>query len=168
MSTRARTARDRHPSTAEQLIAALLPDFTAPSHTTRSVPLPALPAPGPPRRHDPDGLLLGTARLDRSGRLHERSLLRALGWGPGHQLTIDTCDDMTVISSAAGGRHRVDDRGALALPATARRMCAITIGPPVVLIADVPEQALLAVPAVTATLLLAMHYRTRIGGSDAR
>ena len=168
MSTRARTTRDRHPGTAEQLIAALLPGFTTPLPTPRPVPLPALPAPSPPRLHDPDRLLLGTARLDRSGRLNERSLLRALSWDPGHQLAIDTHDDMIVISSAAGGRHRVDDRDALALPATARRMCAITVGPPVVLIADEPEQVLLVVPAATAISLLAGHYRTRIGKPDAR
>ena len=106
MSTRAHL---RHPGTHEQLIAALLPDVIAPQPTPLPAPMPSLPAPSPPRLPDPDTLLLGTARLDRSGRVHERTLFRALGWEPGHKLTIDTVDDLIVVSSVAGGGHRIDD-----------------------------------------------------------
>lgn len=83
--------------------------------------MPALPAPSLPRPDDPDTFLVGTARVDRSGRVHERALLRALGWEPGHELELDTTNGMIAIASVPGGRHRVDDRGALALPAAARR-----------------------------------------------
>jgi hypothetical protein len=118
MSTRAHL---RHPGTHEQLIAALLPDVTAPRPTPQPAPTPSLPAPSPPRLSEPDTLLLGAARLDRSGRVHERTLFRALGWEPGHELAIDTVHDVIVVGSASGGGHRVDDRNALALPAAARR-----------------------------------------------
>jgi hypothetical protein len=67
-------------------------------------------------------------------------LLRALGWEPGHELELDTTNGMIAIASVPVGRHRVDDRGALALPTAARRMCGITIGPPVVLVAAMHEQ----------------------------
>ena len=165
MNTR---ARHRHPGTHEQLIAALLPDVTAPQPTPLPGPMPSLPAPGPPRLPVPETLLLGTARLDRSGRVHERTLFRALGWESGHELTIDTVDDMIVIRSVAGGGHRIDDRHALALSAPVRRMCGIAIGPPVVLVADVPEQTVLIHPATTVTRLLAAHYPTLTGTHDAR
>jgi hypothetical protein len=158
----------RHPGTHEQLIAALLPDVTAPQPTPLPAPMPSLPAPNPPRLPDPETLLLGTARLDRSGRVHERTLFRALGWEPGHELTIDTVEDVIVISSVSGGGHRIDDRRALALPAAARRMCGIAIGPPVVLIAAVPEQTVLIYPAITVTGVLAAQYATLIGTHDAR
>jgi bifunctional DNA-binding transcriptional regulator/antitoxin component of YhaV-PrlF toxin-antitoxin module len=164
MSTRAHLP---HPSTPEQLIAALLPDVTAPQPTPRPAPMRSLPAPSPLRRPDPETLLLGTARLDRSGRIHERTLFRALGWGPGHELAINTVDEMIVIRSVPGGRHRIDDRRALALPAAVRRMCGIAIGPPVVLVAAVPEQTVLIHPAITVTRLLAAHHRTLIGTHDA-
>lgn len=94
----------------------------------------------------PDTLHLGTARIDGSGRVHERTLLRALGWEPGHELALDTTHDTIVVSSFPGCRHRIDDRCALALPAAARRMCGITIGPPVVLVASVDEQVLVVHP----------------------
>lgn len=92
---------------SEQLIAALLPDVTAPRSTPRPVSLPTLPVPTLP--------VLGLPSIDDP----------------------DTANDMIAIASVPGGRHRVDDRGALALPAAARRMCGITIGRPVILLAAV-------------------------------
>jgi len=47
-------------------------------------------------------------------------------------------------------------------------MCGITVGPPVVLVADVPEQTVLVHPVTTVTRLLAAHHRTLIGTHDAR
>lgn len=149
----------------EQLIAALVPDTVEGRPTPRSVPLPTLSL---PRLHDPDTLLVGTACIDRSGRIHERALLRALGWEPGHELELDTTHGMIAIASVPGGRHRIDDRGALALPAAARRMCGITLGPPVVLAAAVREQLLIVHSAATVARLLAARYTTLMGTHDAR
>lgn len=86
----------------------------------------------------------------------------------GHELELDTTNGMIAIASVPGGRHRVDDRGALALPAAARRMCGVTIGQPVVLVAAMHEQILVVHPAATVARLLATHYTTLIGTHDAR
>ena len=161
-------AHSRHSGTHEQLIAALLPDATAPLSTPQPAPMPSLPAPSPLRVDSLDTLLLSTARLDRSGRVHERILLRALGWEPGHELALDTIDDLIVIRSPPGGGHRVDDRCALALPAAARRLSGITIESPVVLVAAVHEQVLLVHPSAAVARLLAAHHRTLNGTPDAR
>ena len=77
MSTRAQL---RHLGTHEQLIAALLPDVTALQPTPLPAPMPSLPARRTPRLPDPETLLLGTARLDRSGRVHERTLFCSARW----------------------------------------------------------------------------------------
>jgi hypothetical protein len=90
-----------------------------------------------------------------------------LGWKSGHQLEMDTTHGMIAIASVPGGRHRIDNRGALALPAAARRMCGITLGPPVVLAAAVGEQLLLVHSAATVAGLVAMHYTTLMGACDA-
>lgn len=163
--------RDRPPRcdrTPEQVITALLPDVDARRPAPQPVPLPSLPAPQPPATDDPDSLLIGLARVDRSGRIHARALLRALGWEPGHPLEINTSGAMITIASAAAGRHRVDDRATLTLPAAARRMCGIPTGPTVVLVAVVPEQTLLVHPAATVARLLAALHTAPIGVRDAR
>lgn len=95
-------------------------------------------------------------------------MLRALGWEPGHELELDTAHGMIAIASVPGGRHRIDDRAALALPAAARRMCGITIGRPVILLAAVHQQILVVQPAATVAGLLAARYTTLIGTRDAR
>jgi hypothetical protein len=67
--------------------------------TPRAVPL---PTPSLPRLHDPDTLLVGTACIDRSGRVHERTLFSALGWKSGHKLEMDTIHGMIAIASVPG------------------------------------------------------------------
>jgi len=47
-----------------------------------------LPAPGLPGGAAPGDLLIDTARLDASGRLTARALLRTLDWCPGHRVDI--------------------------------------------------------------------------------
>lgn len=162
MSTRTRPPRPyRAP---ERLIAALLPDITAQRPVPPPVSLPALPAPAPAGIDDPGGVLIGTARVDRSGRFHERLLLRALGWGPGRKLDLGTSRGTVVIVAVLGGTHRVDPRGAITLPATARRMCGIPTGPPVLLVADVRRERLVVYPAAAVVRLLADHDSGLIGG----
>ena len=166
MSTRTRPSRpDRTP---ERLIPALLPDITARRPAPPPVSLAALPAPGPTGVGDPGAVLLGTAHVDRSGRFHERLLLQALGWDPGRELDLDTARGTVVFVAAVGGAHRVDHRGAIALPATARRMCGIPTGPPVVLVADLHRQRLAVHPAAAVVRLLTDHDSGPIGTGDDR
>lgn len=47
---------------------------------------------------------------------------------------------LIVIANAPTGLHSIDDRGAIKLPATLRRLCNITYGPPLVLAGAIPEQ----------------------------
>lgn len=164
------TARTRAPRPwppREQLIAALMPDVER-KPMPQVLPLPMLPTLALPRVSDPDTLLIGAARVDRSGRIHERRLFGALGWAPGHVLELDAVHGVIVIASVPGGRHRVDRRGAIALPAAARHLCGITFGPPVVLAAAQREQILVVHSTATVGRLLAAHYADVIGGTDAR
>ena len=77
------------PTQSEQLIAALVPvqrPRRAPVPRPRRAPVPAPQAVLPARRPTvAPPLLVDVARLDRSGRLSARGLLRALAWPPGHR-----------------------------------------------------------------------------------
>ncbi|HEX5543151.1 MAG TPA: hypothetical protein VFX60_16585 [Micromonospora sp.] len=118
----------------EQLIGVLI---SAPLDRPRpcSALMPELPAPRQPADASPDEVLISMARPNRSGRVAERGLLGALGWSPGHRIDIHPHDGMLVIASALAGEHVVRSRGELPLPASARQMCGIVPGQPLLLAA---------------------------------
>ncbi|WP_156994339.1 hypothetical protein [Pseudonocardia acaciae] len=159
-----RTRTPPAPPTREQLIGALLPDIHAEPSPPLAVPLPVLPAPTLPASTTAAGLLIGMARADRSGRLHERRLLRALGWMPGQRLALDVVHGLIVVQPAPTGSHVLDDRAALHLPAATRRLCRINHGAPIVLTASVAQQTLVIHPPhVVARLLSAHHANLPVG-----
>lgn len=152
----------------EQLIGALIPAPILGRPRPRSAPMPALPTPRPPAHLSPDEVLIGVARPDRSGRVTERGLLRALRWDPGHRIDIHPHDGMLVIASAGAGQHVVGSRGELPLPASVRQMCAILPGQPLLLAALVAHDLLVIHPAVTVARLLVDRHAQVIGGRRDR
>lgn len=105
---------------------------------------------------------------DRSGRVTERGLLRALGWYPGHRISIHPRAGMLIVASALAGPQVVGSRGELPLPAIARQMCAIAPGRPLVLAALVAHDLLVIHPASTIARLLAGLHVQVIGGRRDR
>ena len=142
----------------ERLIAALIPDALEACSDIASTPLPMLPTLTRLDGVAPGRLMVSTTRIDRSGRMHERFLLRELGWEPGQRLEMDTMHGMILIAATRTGHHTVDARGAISLPAALRHLCGIEPGPPLVLAAAVPEQVMAIHPADTVARLLAAHY----------
>jgi hypothetical protein len=61
-------------------------------------------------------LLVTAARVDRSGRIHDNRLIKALGWLPGRTLDITAFAGLILISAGTALDHRIDRRGAIALP----------------------------------------------------
>jgi hypothetical protein len=150
----------------EQLITALVPARPAGGRPPAPAPLPMLPALGLPAGTQPDDLLVETARLDASGRLTAKALLRGLGWGPGHRVDIAVTDGVLIVGSAPAGLHVVGDRGELGLHAGARRMCGILPGPPVLLVAALPHDVLIVHPAHLIGQVLTDWYTARAGDHD--
>ncbi len=120
----------------ERLIGALIP---APSgHRVPPVPapLPALPV-GLPAGVGGDGVVVETARVDRSGRVAAAGPLRVLGWRPGQRIDVAVVSEAIVVTAAVAGPYRIDGRNQVSLPAAARRMCGIAVsGPPVFVVAE--------------------------------
>jgi hypothetical protein len=142
----------------ERLIAALVPDAVGHPELVPPVPLPMLPAFQRVEQAGSAALLVVTARMDHSGRVHERILLHALGWEPGHRLDMDIAHGLIVVAAAPTGPHAVDPRGAVRLPAALRHLCGIKPGPPLVLAAAVAAQMVVVHPALVVAELLAAHY----------
>ncbi|MEH1128203.1 hypothetical protein [Micromonospora sp. CPCC 206061] len=149
----------------ERLIGALVPLKVTRPTGRAPAPLPALPRLSLPTDTDPDGLVLGMARLDRSGRLSARELLGVLGWRPGHRVDIGVVAGVLVIASATAGLHVVRGRGELSVPAAARRMCGLPRGVPVLLVAS-PAQAVLVIHPVKVVAGLLAAYHTELVDGD--
>lgn len=146
----------------EQLIGALVPAFA--DRHAEPVRLPDLPAPRPAEPAGTD-LVVGMARVDRTGRVRERSVFDALDWRPGQRLSLETLDEVIVLVADPAGHHRVDKRGAVTLPAAARQMCGIELGPALVLTGSACEHTLFVHSAKILTRLLADFYHGILGGS---
>jgi hypothetical protein len=114
----------------------------------RRLPVPAL-EPGPPRAA---GAVYALSAVDKSGRVADRSVVRALGWAPGTRLDIR---EQAGIIAAPDGVCRVDGRGHLRLPLAARRRCRLAVGDRVLLAADCAAGVLLAHPLAALDRLLA-------------
>ncbi|MEO3777463.1 hypothetical protein ABGB16_11565 [Micromonospora sp. B11E3] len=152
-------------SGGEQLIDALVPPKAVKPAVEAPAPLPVLPQLSLPAEVDADGLVLGMARLERSGRLSARELLGVLGWWPGSRVDIGVVAGVLVAASASTGRHVVHGRGGLCLPAAVRQMCGLLSGVPVLLAASPSQQVLVVHPVHTVARLLAEHH-TRLAAGD--
>jgi hypothetical protein len=128
--------------------------------------MPALPAPCPPADLSEPDLLFGVACPDRSGRVTERGLLRALHWGPGRRIDIRSHQGMLIIASAAAGEHVVGSREELPLPAAARQMCGIVAGQPLLLAALIAYDLLVIHSARSVAWRLADLHAQAIGARD--
>lgn len=101
----------------------------------------------------------------RCGRVTAQHLLQRLGWQPGHRLDIQPHRGVLVIASANEGGHGVGSRGQLPLPASARRMCRIESGQPVLLAALVAHD-LIVVHSISAVARLLADLHAEVAGGD--
>jgi hypothetical protein len=102
--------------------------------------------------------------VDRSGRVADRSIVRALAWAPGTRLDIRERTGVMVVRAATDGVHRISDRGHLLLPLAARRWCRITTGDRLLLAADPATGLLMVHPLPVLDRLLAEAHAAAAGG----
>jgi hypothetical protein len=126
----------------------------------RPLPVPALDA-GSPRATD---TVYALSAVDKSGRVADRSIVRALGWIPGTRLDIREQAGIIVVRAARDGVHCVDDRGHLHLPLAVRRWCHLTAGDRALFAADRATGVLVAHPLATLDRLLAGVHAAAAGG----
>ena len=133
--------------------------------------------------------MIGTARVDRSGRIQHSRILRALRWCPGDVLFADSAEDPADDGSALlitperardrsvvaarppalpaprrPSRCRIDARGAITLPSPARALCGITTGSTIVVVAEPATNRLIVQPTALAVRLLVAHLHAPTPG----
>jgi hypothetical protein len=93
----------------ERLISALIPDALGPRTDDARAPMAVLPALSRLGIVPPVSLLVSTSRMDRSGRIHERLLLRELGSEPGDRVNVDTMHGVVLIAATPSGLVPADN-----------------------------------------------------------
>ena len=101
--------------------------------------------------------MLGMARLDGSGRVHDQTIRTTLDWHPGQRVDITSVHDTIVVYGVSTGLHIVGARGDLTLPAAARAPSGIPANSRVILAAIPSENLLLVHPPATMARLLCTH-----------
>ncbi len=104
------------------------------------IPIPALPCPTAREAE------YGLATLDQYGRLADRTVLRALHWGPGHPLALTLVSGSVLVIAHDDGTARVGNDEYLRLPVGVRRACRLVPGDRVLLVADPPSGQLFLHP----------------------
>jgi bifunctional DNA-binding transcriptional regulator/antitoxin component of YhaV-PrlF toxin-antitoxin module len=94
-------------------------------------------------------LLYDIARVDVSGRVENRAIIKALGWQPGDRLETILAQGAIIIRASRDGLTSVEQRPRIIVLATARRRHGIKPGDQV-LIAASPEHGLVIIYPLTA------------------
>lgn len=105
-----------------------------------------------------DDTLVGIAAFDHSGRIRDRVLIDALGWRPGDPTAVRLGSDTVVIRRVDDGPYRVDRRGQVFVPASARSMLGIGPCERAVLVVLPDLGRLMVHPLAVLADLLAGHY----------
>ena len=111
---------------------------------TRTLPLaasPVLVSRPPTLGRD---VVYGLARVDRSGRVADRTVTGALGWRGGDRLTLTAGAGVVVIRRDPSGLVTVPPRSCVPIPAALRHRCGLLPGDPVLLTAVPAEDTLTA------------------------
>src|SRR5689334_13285665 len=96
----------------------------APVPVRRPLPVAELPA----VTRDEVDVRYALSALDHSGRVSDRSLVRALGWAAGTRLDVHERAGLIVVGASAEGVHCVSDTGFVTVPLTVRRWCRLRTG----------------------------------------
>ncbi|MFS8102085.1 hypothetical protein LFM09_33665 [Lentzea alba] len=144
----------------EHPVPPLLPPELPARHLSRQVHAPVK------QGRERSDLLLGTVKVDHSGRAGDRVLLDALGWQPGDRHDVRLIRHGAELYRSPAGRFRVDIRGNVFLPAATRTMLGIHSGDRIVLVASLSTNTLLVHPITVVTSLLAGLYRESAAGDS--
>jgi bifunctional DNA-binding transcriptional regulator/antitoxin component of YhaV-PrlF toxin-antitoxin module len=121
------------------------------------VPRPMSLAVAPAVRPAPRGAVYGTGRIDASGRVADRAVTEALGWGSGDRLTVTATDGVVVARRDPHGMVTLPARAYLFIPAALRRRCGLRQGDMVLLAAFPGQDALAAYPLAVVDRALRAH-----------
>lgn len=109
-------------------------------------------------------MLFGMGRVDASGRVAGRAILRALGWRPAERLTMGLVAGSVVVRPDPAGVFALTAKSSVTLPARVRLRCGVHPGEQVLLAVPPGRHVLLVHPMPVLDGLLAEHHAALLGG----
>jgi bifunctional DNA-binding transcriptional regulator/antitoxin component of YhaV-PrlF toxin-antitoxin module len=95
------------------------------------LPVPALREPlGEPQ------IICFVSVLDSSGRIADRSPIRALGWAPGQRIEVRAVDGVVEVRASGVGTGLIAKNGRLRIPVAVRRLVRLTVGDRVLILVN--------------------------------
>jgi hypothetical protein len=154
------------------LIAPVIPSPAAAAGRPARAPAAArtLPLAVPPALSRPPALgrdvVYGLARVDRSGRIADQTVIGPLGWRSGDRLTLTAEAGVVIICRDSSGLVTLPPRSRVPIPAALRHRCGLLPGDPVLLAAVPAEDTLTAYSLAVVDQALAAHipFPARDGG----
>ena len=151
------------------LIAPVIPSSAAARPARAPAAARTLPLAVPPALSRPAlgrDVVYGLARVDRSGRVADRTVTGALGWRGGDRLTLTAEAGVVVIRRDPSGLVTLPPRSCVPIPAALRHRCGLLPGDPVLLTAVPAEDTLTAysLAVVDQALAALIPFPAREGG----
>jgi len=150
------------------LIAPVIPSSAAARPARAPAAARTLPLTVPPARPPALGrdVVYGLARVDRSGRVADRTVTGAVGWRGGDRLTLTAGAGVVVIRRDPAGLVTLPPRSCVPIPAALRHRCGLLSGDPVLLAAVPAEDTLTAysLAVVDQALRALIPFPAREGG----
>ena len=152
------------------LIAPVIPSSAAARTARAPVAARTLPLTVPPALSRPlapgRDVVYGLARVDRSGRVADRTVTGALGWRGGDRLTLTAEAGVVIIRRDSSGLVTLPPRSCVPIPAALRHRCGLLPGDPVLLTAVPAEDTLTAYSLVVVdqALRALIPFPAREGG----
>jgi len=148
---------------ADTVIAALVPSSSQPVPAQR---VPALPTAELISLLSDGSLCYEISRVDSSGRLSARRLLRALCWSVADQLSLQASAGVIVLRPAAHGVSCVTRQRGVVLPAAARFRCGLQSGDGVLLAAALHHNALVVHAFSVLDLMMSRYHSAHVPASQ--
>jgi hypothetical protein len=125
---------------ANSVVAALVP----PGRSARPEKASPIPLPGLHSFQPDSSVVFGFGRLDGSGAVPARAVLKALNWRPGRGIAFRVEAGVVLVVTSRQSSVRVPAKGNLVVPALVRHRCRMHGGEQV-LVAGLPEEDLLVI-----------------------
>ncbi|MEU8256528.1 hypothetical protein AB0C06_19960 [Micromonospora inaquosa] len=156
---------------ADMTVAPLIPPLTPPAQSKGTdrrlgtLRRPPLPLPDLPAARK-SASVYGLAAIDVSGRIADRMIVRAFGWGCGTRLQIRESAGLIVVRRDPQGVFTLTGQGHLHLPAAARKWCGLQPGDRLLLAADPIAGVLIVHPPATLDAVVAQIHAAALGGEQ--